>query len=132
MRVELPQIWALICVHLLSEKRTGPTPNWANSALREARRIVVQRAFLCALEIPRSRISSLLFTQEGGVKMSVLAEFRKAEQQGRDSARSAALVSSNPYADRVDLQSAWLKGYREVWSTVISQSTRENDGSHSR
>jgi len=59
--------------------------------------------------------------------MSLVVEVRKAEQQGRDSARSGALASSNPYAERWDLHSAWLKGYREAWSTVISQSRKEDD-----
>ncbi|WP_442208337.1 ribosome modulation factor [Rhizobium sp. RAF36] len=51
--------------------------------------------------------------------MCLLREVEEAEQQGRDLARSGGLASSNPYADRLDLHSAWLRGYRSAWATVI-------------
>jgi hypothetical protein len=67
-----------------------------------------------------------------GAKMCLLREVEEAEQQGRDLARSGGLASSNPYADRLDLHSAWLRGYRSAWATVIVPALPDGDKTEKR
>lgn len=63
-----------------------------------------------------------------GSKMSLLKEIREAEKKGRESARNGALASSNPHSDRLELHSAWLRGYRDAWSEATSKPARQGGG----